>query len=1192
MTWKGNNNRIYFPSTSLSGYHLSPPPPDWDSFRMRTLDGGYFEHIPGDGFPAYSLSSTVFQSMLKAQALRAVDLGADGLIIDDIANQVTAITWRSSHLAGTFDAVTMAAFRSYLQHKYTATQLQQNFGITDIAAFDYGNYIHSHGLADSWNSLPLIGLAAEFLTFKRQESIDFLHDLVATTKHYARTTYNRDFLFSVNDNNHPIGYFITEDIDLTTPELIYIRGMDHPFMAVDIKAWQGWKSPTFVFPEAMPPTLGVPDPLTKATVNLERVIIADIQAANGTPGTTLQMNSGLNTPEPVDLAVVARYADFILSHPQIFTAVSTGARTALLQSASSLLGGTFPTPAETNPWDGWTNYIGTARLLLDSGITYNSVFLPDTSYSHLPAITTDTLARYSVVLAPSCWALDDNQVTALLNFAQQGGTLIIDGHFATSQPDGSPANRPAVQTLLSTPGTINYGAGRIVVTQARFGVQYQNADASVQRTTRTAFQTFMAPWVMADVTITQPQATVHEPGVTPFFYRDSSGRALVHLVNYDYDDTADQFHAKTNIHVVVRVGTQPVDAVILRSPDVVGTQSLPFSRTGDVISLTVPTVEAWAILYFQPNAEPPVVSSSTPDATAKVVGGTSQVFTVTATSNNPLTYVWLLNGQVQTGYFGPTFTLQLPTDATGTYTVVAQITDGSHTTTIEWTVRATPYKRPRVLFDESHSERNTLDPTRASQLNPQHPEWVLYGLLNTAMQARYDVSRLATGPITAQVLNSADVLVLAAPQDSLMNAEIQTITSFVQGGGGLMFLGDANMNASINTLIEPWGITFDGHGAIESLQRPNCAGCFYVATFANHPAVGTNPSFLTNYGGTLTTSNGALALGSTTTGEWWSTSGQPTQQPGEPNGPFTMISAVPAAKGKVFVISDNAFHDDYLQKSTENRDLFLSALAWVSGAVNALVPDQVLAATLPSSRSIQTGNTATAFATIFNNSSVQAINCGITPATPVPAAFTFQTTDPATNSVNGTPNAWAPIAPHATQTFVVAFQATAPLAPTETRLNFGCDGASAESIPGVNTLLLTFSATPVPDIIAVGVTPSGDGFARTGGPSGIGLFAVATSNVGATGTLLITARVRPSDPTMPLVATICQTDPVSGVCLTPPASVAPPVAINQNQSTTWSAFLQATGAITADPAARRVFVEFLDTAGVVRGSTSIAVTTQ
>src|SRR5262249_44563787 len=134
----------------------------------------------------------------------------------------------------------------------------------------------------------------------------------------------------------------------------------------------------------------------------------------------------------------------------------------------------------------------------------------------------------------------------------------------------------------------------------------------------------------------------------------------------------------------------------------------------------------------------------------------------------------------------------------------------------------------------------------------------------------------------------------------------------------------------------------------------------------------------------------------------------------------------------------------------------------------------VEASVLPLSRSVQVGQTATAFATIINSDVVNAADCSIRPATPVPATFMFQTTDPATNAVTGTANTAAAIPGHdGVQTFVIAFTPTAPIAPTEVALTFGCASSTgAAPIVGINTLLLSSSPNPQPDIVALAA--SGD----------------------------------------------------------------------------------------------------------------------
>ena len=129
----------------------------------------------------------------------------------------------------------------------------------------------------------------------------------------------------------------------------------------------------------------------------------------------------------------------------------------------------------------------------------------------------------------------------------------------------------------------------------------------------------------------------------------------------------------------------------------------------------------------------------------------------------------------------------------------------------------------------------------------------------------------------------------------------------------------------------------------------------------------------------------------------------------------------------------------------------------------------VVAALLPSSRSVQVNTPATAFATIINVGQAIAVACSIAPLTSVAASFQYQTTDPATNQVTGSPNMPVNIEAGAAQSFVFAFTPTAPIAPTDVELSFDCVNSSPAPINlGLNTLLLSASSTAVPDIVALG----------------------------------------------------------------------------------------------------------------------------
>jgi hypothetical protein len=255
-----------------------------------------------------------------------------------------------------------------------------------------------------------------------------------------------------------------------------------------------------------------------------------------------------------------------------------------------------------------------------------------------------------------------------------------------------------------------------------------------------------------------------------------------------------------------------------------------------------------------------------------------------------------------------------------------------------------------------------------------------------------------------------------------------------------------------------------------------------------------------------------------------------------------------------------------------------------------IVPPTVVSAILPGSRSVQVGTAATAFATIINLGPGTASACGIAPLTNLPASFGYQLTDPATNAVIGSPNTTVDIAPGVAQSFVFALIPTAPIAPTDVQFGFDCTNTSPASIiSGLNTLLLSASATPVPDIVALAATLNNDGIVNIPSANGTGVFATATVNLGAAATIIVSADT--GGASLPVNISICQTDPVMGGCISALGSSVTTL-INPNATPTFGIFVQGTGNVPFDPAGNRIFVRFKDGGGVTRGLTSVAVRTQ
>ena len=119
---------------------------------------------------------------------------------------------------------------------------------------------------------------------------------------------------------------------------------------------------------------------------------------------------------------------------------------------------------------------------------------------------------------------------------------------------------------------------------------------------------------------------------------------------------------------------------------------------------------------------------------------------------------------------------------------------------------------------------------------------------------------------------------------------------------------------------------------------------------------------------------------------------------------------------------------------------------------------QLTALLSPSSRSVQVGTPATVFVTLTNVGAQTATACGIAPLTLVPAVFSFQAINSATNTPTGTSNTFVDIPAKQAQRFVLTFTPIVSFTTTEVQLYFGCTNTNpAVIVSGLNTLLLSAS---------------------------------------------------------------------------------------------------------------------------------------
>jgi hypothetical protein len=108
-------------------------------------------------------------------------------------------------------------------------------------------------------------------------------------------------------------------------------------------------------------------------------------------------------------------------------------------------------------------------------------------------------------------------------------------------------------------------------------------------------------------------------------------------------------------------------------------------------------------------------------------------------------------------------------------------------------------------------------------------------------------------------------------------------------------------------------------------------------------------------------------------------------------------------------------------------------------------------------------------------------------------------------------------------------------------LAFDCTSAiPAPIFPGLNTFLVSATATAIPDMLSIAKTATNDGNIVFPPGSSQQAMATATINIGAAGAVTFTPTDTPfGQPlrVLPLVLSICQTDPTTGACLSAPTPV-------------------------------------------------------
>ena len=253
------------------------------------------------------------------------------------------------------------------------------------------------------------------------------------------------------------------------------------------------------------------------------------------------------------------------------------------------------------------------------------------------------------------------------------------------------------------------------------------------------------------------------------------------------------------------------------------------------------------------------------------------------------------------------------------------------------------------------------------------------------------------------------------------------------------------------------------------------------------------------------------------------------------------------------------------------------------------------AAILPASRSVSVNQDATGFVSITNGGTETAASCSMALSTEIAADFFYRQTNPLNNEAFGRNNPQVDIPANQSASFVFTITPTEPLDPTNITFEFRCGNATATAalVRGVNTFDLTASNSPLADVVALAGTEESNGINDIPLSVRSGAFVVATVNLGAQEDITVAADT--GDANLPLDLFVCPTDAATGLCLEgqgPTLSVTRTMATNETG--TFAVFAQlreGANSVAFDPTNNRAFVRFTNSAGALRGSTSVALRT-
>ncbi len=571
-------------------------------------------------------------------------------------------------------------------------------------------------------------------------------------------------------------------------------------------------------------------------------------------------------------ASLLQYYDWLDDVRFLFERKTSAANVGVVYSIPTMLWRYFPASGHWNSQQ-VASISGIAHALEFEHIPYDVI-----AFGH-PSVWWDwdlaeQLRQYDLLILPDVDCLLDRQLEALETFVADGGRLLCTGDFGAHDENLEPRVSWRVALLTANPNvTLLEGTpGRELFQAILAG---RTADESYDAIVD-AVDGLLGDAVTLETTAPET--------ITVNAYR-TKGLYTVHLLNQDYDETADRMMPSDAFELRLRI---PEDAT--------AESLLPasiFHDDGTSRTLRADVHNGWIVVTIPSVRFHSIVGLGELDDAAEVAMAECQ----TALERNP----WASDDPDIASQLAQFGVAQSSGEWLEILSLCADLEDAIMAST------------PSVAYDFAHWQTMALDIESARSIDAEHPEWhVAKGL------ASYVSEQIDRAPISAETLAGISVLVIAPHRIGFSASEIEAIQQFVQAGGGLLFIGDGGVPSSYGDITSPFGLEFVPYSTLTAEVHLWDNVSFDVFDIIEHPITNGVDSIQLNFSAPMTVDEDWQVVAWTAAAVWEESDGL--------GGPFPVVAYRTLGSGRIAAVCDNAPFGDW-----GNTSLVHNLVSWLAG---------------------------------------------------------------------------------------------------------------------------------------------------------------------------------------------------------------------------------------------------------------------